>query len=251
LRFINYLYGKNFSDNYIHKILTTIRTMLNDATDRGLNENLAYKSKKVSVAKTEADNVYLNEVELDILHSYPLIQGSRLDKVRDLFLISTYTGLRFSDFTHLKVQNVQVVEGVDVFNITIRKMKDRLIIPIHPVVKSILRKWNDVLPEPISNQRMNDYLKELCELAGIDGVEIKREHRGGKMYEVPYLKYQLISSHTGRRSFATNAYKAGVPMLSIMRITGHSQPETFLKYIKFDNTENALLMAKHPFFQSR
>ena len=78
---------------------------------------------------------------------------------------------------------------------------------------------------------------------------IKQEHIGGRMYEVLYKKYELVSSHTGRRSFAANAYITGVPMLSIMRITGHKKPETFLKYTKFDNDENAIMMAKHRFLQ--
>ncbi len=248
LSFIQYLYDKDFSDNHINKILTTIRTMLNDATDRGYNKNLDYKSRKISVSKTDADNIYLTEKELQKLISLDLTNKERLDKVRDLFIVGAYTGLRYSDFSILKPQNLRSLDGVMVFDTTIEKTKDRLIIPLHPLVKPILNKYNNILPEPISNQKMNDYLKELCELVGIDETIIKREHRGGKMYEVSYKKHEMVSSHTARRSFATNAYKAGVPMLSIMRITGHKRPEVFLKYIKFDNEENAVLMAKHMFF---
>ncbi|MBK7370453.1 MAG: site-specific integrase [Saprospiraceae bacterium] len=247
-KFIQYLYDKDFSNNHINKILTTIRTMLNDATERGYNQNLEYKSRKISVSKTVADNIYLTENELQALIVLDLSKNERLDKVRDLFIVGSYTGLRYSDFSILKPQNLRSLDGVKIFDTTIEKTKDRLIIPLHPLVDPILTKYDNILPQPISNQKMNDYLKELCESAGINETIIKREHRGGKMYEESYKKYEMVSSHTARRSFATNAYKAGVPMLSIMRITGHKRPEVFLKYIKVDNEENALLMAKHAFF---
>lgn len=251
LGFIQYLYSKNYSNNHIHKIVSTVKTILNDATERGFNTNMAFKHRKISVPKTESDNVYLNEHDLLKLYDVDLSSNDRLDKVRDLFLIAAYTGLRFSDFTVLKPHNIREIEGQQVFDTSVGKTRDRVIIPIHPIVRSILDKYHNILPKPISNQKMNDYLKDLCELSGLTEKIIKREYRGGKMYEMSYPMYKLVSSHTGRRSFATNAYKAGLPMLNIMRITGHKKPETFLKYIKFDNEENAVMMAKHPFFQSQ
>jgi len=246
--FINYLYRLKFSDNYVNKLLSTIRTVLNEATEEGLNKNMAYKSRKISVGKTDTDNVYLTEDEIQKLAILDLNARPSLDRVRDLFIIAAYTGLRYSDFTNLKPENIQEIEGIRTFNVLTQKTKDRLVIPIHPIVETVLCKYDFNLPEPISNQKMNDALKELCKIAGLVQVVTKRQYRGGKVTEVPYQKWQLVSSHSGRRSFATNAYKAGVGMLSIMRITGHKKPETFLKYIKFDNEENAILMAKHPFF---
>lgn len=246
--FIRFLYKQDFSDNHVNKILSTIRTVLNEATERGLNKNLAYKSRKISVGKTETDNVYLTEDDLSKLVRLDLNARPSLDRVRDLFVIGAYTGLRFSDFTNLKPENLQMLGANPTFNVLTKKTKDRLVIPVHPLVKNVLEKYAFTLPDPISNQKMNDALKEICKIAGLDKVVTKRHYKGGAVYEEKYLKWQLVSSHTGRRSFATNTYKAGVPMLSIMRITGHKKPETFLKYIKFDNTENAILMANHPFF---
>ncbi len=247
----NYLYRLDFSDNHVNKILGTIRTILNEATELGMNKNQMYKSRKIAVGKTETDNVYLTETDLMLLATLDLTARPGLDRVRDLFLIASYTGLRFSDFAKLKTENIQMVGDSQVFNILTTKTKDRLIIPIHPVVAAVLRKYNYDLPEAISNQRMNDSLKEVCKLAGLVNHFTKRRYRGGKVMEEVFQKWELVSSHTGRRSFATNAYKAGVPMLSIMRITGHKKPETFLKYIKFDNTENAIILANHPFFSEK
>ncbi len=246
--FIAYLYKLEFSDNYVNKLLSTVRTVLNEATEDGVNKNMAYKSRKISVGKTDTDNVYLTEDELQKLAALELEARPSLDRVRDLFIIAAYTGLRFSDFSTLKPDNIQEIDGIKTFNVLTQKTTQRVVIPIHHLVEDVLRKYNFNLPEPISNQKMNDALKVLCKIAGLIQVVTKRQYNGGKVIEVPYQKFQLVSSHTGRRSFATNAYKAGVPMLSIMRITGHKKPETFLKYIKFDNEENAMLMAKQPFF---
>jgi len=250
LGFIQHLYDKDYSNNHINKIITTIRTMLNDATDRGFNKNMDYKSRKITVSKTETDNIYFTESDLKKLILLDLSGNPRLDKIRDLFIVGSYTGLRYSDYSILQPQNLRFLDGVKVFDTTVTKTGDRLIIPLHPIVEPILLKYSNKLPRPISNQKMNDYLKELCKMAELDDIIIKREYRGGKMYEASYKKYEMVASHTARRSFATNAYKAGVPMLSIMRITGHKTPEIFLKYIKFDNEENALLMARHSFFNA-
>lgn len=248
--FKKYLQDQKFSDNHVNKNITTLKTILNDATDRGFNKFLEFRSKKISAPKKEVDNVYLTKNELQSINDLTL-NNERLDKVRDLFLVGAYTGLRFSDFTKLLPQNVRDLDnGVKAFDISTVKTKDRVIIPIHPIVEKILQKYNNILPDPISNQKMNDYIKELCELAGITATVIKRDFRQGKMKELSSPKYKLVSSHTCRRSFATNAYKEGVPMLSIMRITGHKRPEVFLKYIKFSNEENAQILANHPFFKS-
>lgn len=246
--FIHHLYRLKFSDNYVNKLLGTIRTVLNEATEDGVNKNMAYKSRKISVGKTDTDNVYLTESEIQNLANIDLSKRPSLDRVRDLFIIAAYTGLRFSDFANLKPENIQEVEGKKTFNVLTQKTTQRVVIPIHALVEKIIEKYGFNLPEAISNQKMNDALKELCMMAGLNKVVTKRQYQGGRVTEVPYQKWELVSSHTGRRSFATNAYKAGLPMLSIMRITGHKKPETFLKYIKFDNEENAILMAKHPFF---
>ena len=85
-------------------------------------------------------------------------------------------------------------------------------------------------------------------MAGIDEEVLVNKNVGGRNTEVVLPKYQLVSSHTARRSFATNAYKAGVPTIAIMKITGHKLESTFLKYIRVSAEENAELLSNHPFF---
>lgn len=102
--------------------------------------------------------------------------------------------------------------------------KEPVTIPIKPIVAYIFDKYREngsILPKPLSNQKMNKYLKELGEFAQINEEVITYKSIGGKRQEEKKLKYEMISTHTARRSFATNAFKSGVPSISIMRITGH------------------------------
>ena len=144
------------------------------------------------------------------------------------------TGLRFSDFSQISEENIQTINGVDLLRMVQQKTEDNVTIPLKTIAKAILKKYDNKLPKAITNQKMNLYLKELCELAELDEVITLR--RGGGV--VTDKKYNLISTHTARRSFATNAYLARVPSIAIMKITGHRSEKSFLKYIKVDSLES-------------
>ena len=105
------------------------------------------------------------------------------------------------------------------------------------------------MPRQITNQKMNEYLKDLGELLKFEEDILIVKTKGGKREETVFKKYDLISCHTARRSFATNSFKAGVPSISIMKITGHTTEKSFLQYIKISNEENAVLMAQNSFFK--
>lgn len=248
--FLEYLFTppRSLSSNYALKIIENLKLFLNDATERGYNTNLAYKSRKFGFKKEETENIYLTLEELKVIEELDLNNKPRLDRVRDLFLIGCYTGLRFSDFSSLKKEHFKKIDKVDVIEIVTQKTKEKVIIPMHPVVKNILKKYDGKIPPELSNQKMNDYLKELGELALLNDVVIKTYTKGGKRVDDKFKKFELISTHTARRSFATNAFKSGISSISIMKITGHNSEKSFLKYIKINQAENAVLMAKNDFF---
>lgn len=100
------------------------------------------------------------------------------------------------------------------------------------------------MPEPISNQRFNEYIKEVVRLAEINNTEAITVTRGGISETLEYSKSELVSSHTGQRSFATNMYNRGLPTLMIMNITGHQTEKSFLTYIKITQKQHAGMMAK-------
>ena len=163
-----------------------------------------------------------------------------MERVRDLFIVGAYTGLRFSDLTNIRPENIR--NGM--ISIEQHKTDGKVVIPCHKIVTSILNKYNGTLPRSVLNQKMNDYIKEVCQLVGLDELVTKSITKGGKRIINSHKKYEIISTHTARRSFATNAYKKGVPTITIMKITGHCTEKAFLKYIKLSKEEHADILLK-------
>ncbi len=256
-----WFYARGFSANYFGSIIKTVKQVYREA--RAYDKLHSYNGiehRDFITIKETADSIYLNTDELDKIYRMKLspvtvqnADGSlsddnikrkiaALERARGLFLIGCYTGLRVSDFSRLKEAHIGKY-------ITIKTTKTgaNVIIPIHPVVREIIDSGFD-LENTISDQKLNEQIKELCRIAGITDKVLINKNFGGRNEEVLIEKYKLVSSHTARRSFATNAYKAGVPTIAIMKITGHTKESTFLKYIKVSAQENAEILSRHPFF---
>lgn len=232
------LLKESFTANSVGKHIRVLKLILNEATREGINTSTAYNN--FHVLTEETDTVYLNEIELQKIKETNFSQTPYLDRVRDWFLLLAWTGCRFSDLE--KVSKTDIKDGY----ITFRQQKTntKVTIPLHPVVLEILTKYDFNLPEPISNQRFNEYIKEVVKLSGIDSTETITRTVGGILQNESKPKYQLVSSHTGRRSFCTNMYKRGLSTLMIMSISGHKTEKSFLKYIKVKQEEHAEMMAK-------
>lgn len=236
----------NLASNTVGKHIKTLKSFMNEATDRGLNDNLEFRKRKFKTIREEADTVYLSVDELKKVEKIDLSASPRLDKVRDLFLIGCYTGLRFSDFIEIKPENITANNTL--IEVRTRKTGQRISIPLHKTVRSILSKYENKLPIAYTNQTMNDYLKEVISLAGIKEKIETSITKGGKVVRTVLPKYKLVSTHTARRSFATNLYLAEVPTIAIMKITGHKTEQSFLKYIRVTQKQNADKLLTHPFF---
>lgn len=239
--FTTYLQELKLSVNTIGHKIQTLKAWLNEATERGINKNQHYKSHRFRAVTEQTENIYLNETELNQLYNLDLSDNSRLDRVRDLFLVGCWTGLRFSDFTRLNNDNIK--NGY--IDIEQQKTGKRVLIPLHPVVAKIWLKYGAKLPPNITNQKFNEYIKEVCELAKINNPEHKAITKGGVRVSQRYEKWQLVSSHVARRSFATNLYLGGFPTLSIMQITGHKTETAFMKYIKVTPEQHGKLLHLH------
>lgn len=248
-RFTEYLTQRNFSDNYINKIISTFRMFLNEAAKEGINKNLNYKNIPIPVGKETSDEIYLNKSELEKLFNLDLSEHKKLEKVRDLFIVGAYTGLRFSDFSRIDTEHIRIIQGFPVIDIVAQKTGQNIIIPLHPHVEVILEKYEGQVPK-ISQQRMNDYLKELGERSGfLNDLVTKSITKGGRKMVEKLPKYSLLKTHTARRSFATNAFLAGWSTLSIMAITGHTTETSFMKYIKVTKEQNAVHIAQTQYYQ--
>lgn len=247
-QYVHYLSTeKNLSANTVGKHIKTLKSFLSEATERGLNTNLEFKKSKFKTLREDADTVYLSIDELKKVEKMDLSSSPRLQKVKDLFLIGCYTGLRFSDFTQIKPENIS--ESKSHILIRTQKTGQRVTIPLHPVVKNIMLKYSNELPKAYANQVMNKYLKEVMSIAGFKEPIETTITRGGVLEKNVTPKYKLISTHTARRSFATNLYLADIPAISIMKITGHNTERSFLKYIRVTQEQNADKLLDHPFFQ--
>jgi integrase len=226
--------NKQYTLNSVGKYIRALKVMISSA------KNIEAETSNFYVFNEEVDNVYLNETELQQLKNFDFKKDPHLDRVRDWFLLLAWTGSRFSDLDKISKSNIKDN------TITYRQQKTNTLvtIPLHPVVNEILQKYNFKMPEAISNQKFNDYIKDACKQAKIDGIETFTRTVGGKLITEAKPKYDLVSSHTCRRSFCTNMYKRGLPTIMIMSISGHKTEKSFLKYIKVKQEEHAEMMAK-------
>ncbi len=241
--FTEYLIKKlNLSTNAIGKNVQVIKLILSEAAEIGLHKNMIFKSRRFASIKEQTEHIYLSEKEIAEIDALDLSHNERLDKVRDLFLIGCWTGLRYSDYS--KLQSHHFNDGF--IEIVQTKTGDPVTIPLHPTVNRIVVKYDGQLPRPISNQKTNEYLKELGKLIpSLKNTFTKTMTKGGAKVTSTFKKWEILSTHSARRSFATNMYLQGIPSISIMAITGHRSEKAFLKYIKLTSKEHAKVLQNH------
>lgn len=231
---------RNHSIDTAGKTIRRVKQMLNAAHARRYHAVTDFKAVRTETAKTSKFALTFDELEQ--LYALDLSGNTRLEKVRDLFLIGAYTGLRFSDFTRIRPEYIEQTDGKTILTITAAKTGQVVSMPLFPIPAAILRKYNYETPK-ISNQKMNEYLKELGKLAGMTGKMIVTNTTGGKRSEAVLSKWERLSTHVARRSFATNFYRDGVPPVVLMKITGHTTERQFMQYIAIDGKMNALHFA--------
>lgn len=237
--FVSYLQSLGLSTNTIWHKTVSVKAVMKAANEQDLTDNTKYKIYKNVSEESQA--IALHETELDLLAKHDFSGSARLERTRDLFLVGCWTGLRFSDFTRIREENIK--DGL----ITMQQQKTNefVTIPVHPVFLRIWEKYEGKLPGNISNQKFNENLKDVCKAAGLKEPVLKSITKGGKKVTTSYEKWELVSSHTARRSFATNLYRSGFPSISIMQITGHKTESSFLKYIKVSKEEHAKMLMMH------
>ena len=208
----------------------------------GLPIHQDFKHPEFLVLRNEAKDIYLTDDEINKIYKHDFSKSIRLQNAKDLFIIGLRTGLRISDF--MSIKDINIKEGF--IHIQTKKTGQNVIIPLHEQIKEIYKRRGG-LPYTISHQKFNKYIKEICKIVGIDeqtegaifNPETKRKEAG------IFPKYQLVTSHICRRSFATNLYlKAELPNRVIMDITGHKTETQFLKYIKVTKQQTAETLRK-------
>jgi integrase len=223
-----------FSNPSINKNLEAFKQFIKWAIRKDYIKSFPLEDLKY-LQEIEAFKIALKEAEVEKLATMDL--SHRHEKVRDLFLLEIMTGQRFSDLA--KVLDKKNFSGSNII-IYQQKTNEKAVIPIHPKLKVHLNKIFEKYPEGlpvISNQKFNEYLCEICKLA-----KFNREHSwlklsGKNKIQVTDFRYNLITSHTGRRTFATLALKRGIDPELIMKVTGHRSYDQFREYIKVDDED--------------
>ncbi len=236
----------DLAPNTIAKDISILKVFMTEAVDLGYTTNMQYKHKKFSYGEVEIDAVALSEKEINIVYKHDFSNNAKLDNVRDLLVSDCWLGLRFSDYSKIKPENIIQLENdngtKDYFIKTITQKTNELVyIPCHPIVLQIMEKYKDSpnkLPRPISNQKFNDYVKLVCKEAGLT--------EKGRLAEQPEKElWECIGSHTCRRTFATYYYLDGFPVIDLMKITGHKTEKAFMKYIKVTKLDAAKRLSAH------
>ncbi len=249
-KFVKYFQDQNLTTNTVGKNIKNVKVFMKEAYRKGLTNNSTFMDEEFRITEEDTDQIYLDTSELDKIYQKDFSETQRLDRVRDLFIIGCWTGLRFADLSHLSKENIIDIDGEDFIKVKTQKTGETVIIPLHWMVREILNKYKGNIPKVISNQKMNVYLKEVVKDSKINSTVRVAKTRAGKVVEVARAKHNLVTVHTARRSFASNMFMADFPTLSIMKITGHKTERAFLKYIRISQEENARKIAKHQIWKA-
>ncbi|WP_165370383.1 site-specific integrase [Hymenobacter persicinus] len=210
----------------VNNQLKRVKAVMSYAVDQSLTDNLTFRKFKL-MKHTEADKVYLTQDELQILVDTDLTAEPRLDKVRDLFVLACTTGLRYSDFSTIHPDNIENDQLV--FRAV--KTRKQQHVDLNQYSRDILAKYPISLPK-LSQQKFNDYVKELGQYCGIDKPTLVVRYRGSKRIEERVPKYSLLSSHIGRHTFATQSLERGMSIEVLQKNTGHKDLKSLMPYAK-------------------
>ena len=154
-----------YKENTIGNRIKNLKVFMNYANEKGYTTNSNHNNRKFRKVEETAETIYLNDNDLSILYNLDLKKNPKLARVRDLFLIGCYTGLPFSDLTQLTPE--KFIKNGTQLKIKTIKTGETVVIPLHWTIREILNKYDGEIPRIISNQKMNEYIKELGKKADI------------------------------------------------------------------------------------
>ena len=252
----------HYTKNYIGGIFKNISKFM--AVSHGkMHDFTGYKDAEFKVESEETDSIYLTKDEIQKIYDLEITEKllrnndyknnnlittiKSLNEERDRFLFGCFTALRHSDYSRLDSLHFKD----EIIRIWTLKKDKKVFIPMHHQLRELLIRRNNMLPAPISDQKHNKQIKAIGMLAGINEEVILSKTRGGKRVETVKRKYEFITTHTARRSGATNMYLAGVDLKFIQDILGHSKIEQTISYIKVSAEDNAKRLINHPYFSGK
>jgi integrase len=247
-RYLELGFKENYSQNYLARNFKFIKTICYDAEMRGIK--IDAQLRKLKIKENPTNIIYLSKEEIELIQKVELKREALLN-ARDWLLISCETAQRVSDFLGYKKEDIRYQKNnsgkeIPFLEIVQKKTKTAISIPLSSKVISILSKRNGNFPRRISDQKYNEHIKEIAKEAGlIYLVSGSKQNLSLKRKEIAeFPKWQLVTSHIGRRSYATNNF-GKIPTRLIMTMTGHKTEREFLKYIGKSETSMAMQLAEY------
>lgn len=245
--FVDHLYRLGQRNTTVAKNVSWFKSFLRWCHKKGYSETDSWDAFAPRW-KGNADDkeiVYLTQDELRAIINLDLSAKPHLDRVRDVLLFCCFSGLRYSDVAKLRQGDIH--DGC--VNVLTKKTSDSLRIELNNMSSAILQKYatgrtEDLALPVIANQKMNVELKELAKLAGIDTPVRRVYWVKANRYEDMVPKYDLITSHCGRRTFVVSALSMEIPAEVIMRWTGHKDHDSMKPYIAIVDKQKKESMAK-------
>ena len=242
-QFNSYCIEEGYGQNTISRAVKYFKTVCYHAQSNGVETSFQLKSIKI---KPESiDKVILSKDELKSIADISL-ENEYLDNARDWLLISCETAQRISDFMRFDKNSIVTRDGDTYIEFTQVKTSKLMVMPLNEVVNKILEKRSGDFPRKISDQKFNKYIKEVCQLAGLTQIikGSKLDANTKRKVKGEFPKYELVTSHIGRRSFATNYYGI-IPTSLLIAATGHKSEKEFLGYIGKAEGESAKQLAQY------
>ena len=245
--FADTLHKQDLKNSTIDKQIGLLKWVLRWSASKNLTVDNAFMDFNPKLKTAQKTVVFLDAQELKQLTDFEIPEDKKyLEKVRDVFLFCCYTSLRYSDVYNLCHSHIK---GSYIDIVTV-KTNDRIVIEFNDKSKAIYDKYKDfhfengkVFPV-ISNQKMNSYLKDLAELAGLDNPVHQTHYKGNERIETILPKYAVLSTHDARRTFICNALSLGIPANVVMKWTGHSDYKAMKPYIDIADDIKANAMSK-------
>jgi integrase len=244
--FVAFLSNEGYKVNTIGKFIKQLKYLMRKALIEGKHKNRQFMEVAFTGFTEESHAIYLTPEEVEKIYNYDLSAFPRMEIARDAFIILCETALRISDYRQIDV-NIKVLHGKKYINIFQTKTKEPVVIPLTKRMDAILNKYNGKLPR-IPEQHVNIHIKTIAKWCEIDEEIRWPAQKFGKKFTASAKKYELITNHTGRRTACTNMYRAGIPTIDIMKISGHKTEKSFLTYIRITPEEVAERLSEHPYF---
>lgn len=246
--FISFTEAENYSISTIHRTIHFVRTVLNFLEKRGVR-TFVYELELPKIKKINRA-VSLNEDEISSIKNVQV--PPHLKAARDWLIISCYTGQRVSDFMNFNLDMMEILDGKPCLSFTQQKTQKNILLPLHPAAIIIMSDNGHRFPHKISSQKYNEQIKEVTRLAGITTLVKVKKRKGFRSSDQLIPKFEAITSHIGRRSFATNFY-GKIPTPLLMDATGHSTEQMFQRYISNVDTERTRSLGNYleNMYQSR